>query len=89
MKARQLVAGASLGPEALKVAYEAFDQAWDAIAANFGSDKDGIEAGRLKLANAILAVMREDSRDPVQIKNAALQMVAMNGRVGAQPTQGC
>lgn len=89
MKARQLVAGASLGPEALKVAYEAFDQAWDAIAANFGSDKDAIEAGRLKLANAILAVMREDGRDAVQVKNAALQMVALEGRVPAQPTQDC
>jgi hypothetical protein len=89
MKARQLVAGASLGPEALKVAYEAFDQAWDAIAANFGSDKDAIEAGRLKLANAILAVMREDGRDAVQVKNAALRMVALKGRVPAQPTQDC
>jgi hypothetical protein len=89
MKARELVAGASLGPEALKVAYDAFDQAWDAIAANFGSDKDAIEAGRLKLANAILAVMREDSRDAVQVKNAALQMVALSGRGRAQPTQGC
>jgi hypothetical protein len=89
MKARQLVAGASLGPEALKVAYEAFDQAWDAIAANFESDKDAIEAGRLKLANAILAVMREDGRDAVQVKNAALRMVAPKGRVPAQPTQDC
>ena len=66
MKARQLVAGASLGPEALKVAYAAFDQAWETIAANFGNDNDAAEAARLKLANAILAVMREDSRDPAR-----------------------
>ena len=44
---------------------------------------------RLKLANAILAVMREDGRDAVQVKNAALQMVALKGRVPAQPTQDC
>jgi hypothetical protein len=81
MEARQLVAGASLGPEALKVAYEAFDQAWTGIAPNFGSDNDTVQAARLKLANAILAVMREDSRDPVEVKNAALRMVALDGRV--------
>ena len=59
------------------------DLAWEAIAANFGSDKDAIEAARIKLANAILAVMREDSGDPLQVKNAALQMVALKGRLRA------
>jgi hypothetical protein len=81
MDARQLVAGASLGPEVLKVAYEAFDQAWTYIAAHFGNDNDSVEAARLKLANAVLAVVREDSRDPVQVKNAALQMMALDGGV--------
>jgi len=83
MKVRQLVAGASLGPDALKVAYAAFDLAWEAIAANFGNDKDAIEAARIKLANAILAVMREDSGNPLQVKNAALQMVALKGHLRA------
>ena len=83
MKARQLVAGASLGPEALKVACQAFDQAWEGIAPKFNGNKDTTEAARLQLANAILAVVREESRDPVQIKNAALQMVSLNGRVRA------
>ena len=87
MKARQLVAGASLGPEALKVAYAAFDQAWETIAANFGNDNDAAEAARLKLANAILAVMREDSRDPARVKNAALQMIALNGRLDTKATR--
>ena len=87
MKARQLVAGASLGPEALQVAYAAFDQAWETIAANFGNDNDAAEAARLKLANAILAVMREDSRDPARIKNAALQMIALNGRLDTKATR--
>jgi hypothetical protein len=81
MEARQLVAAASLGPEVLKVAYEAFDQAWTDIAAHFGNDNATVEAARLKLANAVLAVVGEDNRDPVQVKNAALQMVALDGRV--------
>ena len=71
------------GPDALKVAYAAFDLAWEAIAANFGGDKDAIEAARTKLANATLAVIREDSSDPLQVKNAALQMVALKGRLRA------
>jgi hypothetical protein len=83
MEARQVVAGASLGPEVLKVAYAAFDRAWSDIAAHFGNDNETVEAARLKLANAVLAVVREDSRDPIEVKNAALQMVALDGRVRA------
>jgi hypothetical protein len=84
MKAHRLFAGASPGPEALKVACEAFDQAWKSLSGNFGSDNnDAVEAARLELENAVLAVMSEDSRDPIQGKSAALQMVALNGRVRA------
>jgi hypothetical protein len=78
MKARQLVTGASFGPAALKVAGEAFDLAWEAIAANYGNDKRAIEAARLDLANAVLAVATEDSVDPVQVKNAALERLALD-----------
>lgn len=34
MRARQLIDGASFGPDALKAIVEAFDQAWSEIAAN-------------------------------------------------------
>jgi hypothetical protein len=37
MSARQLIEGASFGPETLKVVGEAFDAAWAEIAGNFGS----------------------------------------------------
>jgi hypothetical protein len=76
MPVHRIFAGASLGPDALKVAGQAFDLAWEAIAANYGSDQRAIEAARLQLASAVLAVAREDSVDPVLLKNAALELFA-------------
>jgi hypothetical protein len=38
VKARQLIDGASYGPEELKVIEQAFDDAWAAIEGNFGDD---------------------------------------------------
>jgi hypothetical protein len=84
MKARQLVESASLGPEALKVAYQAFDDAWASIAANYGTDALAIEAARLKLANAILSLIDETTRDPVALKNAALEKIALSYRPGSR-----
>lgn len=80
MKARKLVANASLGPEALKVAYQAFDEAWAAIAGNFGSDPIAIEAARLNLANAILSLVAETSGDIDALRDGALRRMA-SGRV--------
>ena len=77
MKARQLVDGASYGPETLKVIGQAFDEAWANIAGNFGNDPDDIERGRLKLANALLSVASEDCRDVEALKRRALQAMAL------------
>src|SRR5262249_26659601 len=85
MKARQLVADASLGPDALKAAYQAFDEAWEAIAANFGNDPQTIETARLKLANPILAATKQDSRDPIRIRDEALKMLALGYRMEGAP----
>src|SRR6187431_2518339 len=77
MKARQLIDGASYGPETLKAIAQAFDAAWASIAGNFGNDPDDIERGRLKLANALLSVASEDSRDVEALKKGALQAMAL------------
>jgi hypothetical protein len=76
MRARQLIDGASFGPEALKAIGEAFDEAWADIADTFGKDPLQIEAARLKLANALLSVANEDSRDVEVLKRAALERMA-------------
>jgi len=80
MKARELIGGMALGPEALKVIGQAFDQAWQEIAGNFGSDPQEIEAARLKLADAFLCVAHEDLPDPQILKRAALQRMALDFR---------
>ena len=80
MKARQLIDGATYGPDALKVIGRAFDEAWRDIAGNFGDDPSKIEAARLKLAEAVLSVAHEESRDVAALKNGALQVMALEFR---------
>jgi hypothetical protein len=79
VKAHQLIAGASYGPETLKVIGQTFDGAWAEIAHQFHSPLE-IEAARLRLANAILAVAEQDSRDPEELKNLALQAMTLTYR---------
>ena len=59
--ARQLIDGASFGPDALKAIGQAFDAAWAEIAANFGDDPPDVEKARLRLASALLSIAHEDS----------------------------
>jgi hypothetical protein len=73
-----LLDGAAFGPHALKAIGEAFDAAWAEIASNFGDDAVEIRAMRLKLATALLSVASEDSRDVQVLKNAALQIMAID-----------
>jgi hypothetical protein len=80
MRARQLIDGASFGPDALKAIGEAFDAAWAEIAGNFGDDPADTENARLKLANAVLSIADDGSRDVEILKNAALQRMALDYR---------
>ena len=67
----------SYGPEALTAICQAFDDAWRTIAPTVGDDPLAVEAARLNLANALLAVADEASRDATVLKNAALQVMAL------------
>ena len=77
MKARQMLDGASYGPDALKAMGQAIDQAWQTIAGNFGDDPRDIERARLRLATALLSVASDDSRDVEALKRGALQAMAL------------
>ena len=81
MKARQLLDGASFGPEAMKALGQAYDEAWHSIAGNFGNSPAEVEAARLRLATALLSVATNDSRDVESLKNAALQVMARDYRL--------
>ena len=77
MRARQLIDGASFGPDALKAIGDAFDAAWAEISSRFGIDPVAIEAARLSFANAVLSVASEDSRNVEALKKAALQIMGL------------
>lgn len=85
MKARRLIDGASFGPDALKAIGEAFDAAWETIEGNFGSDLQELETARLKLANALLSIASNDSRDVEVLKRAALEVMARDYRSRNDP----
>jgi hypothetical protein len=76
MKARQLIDGGAFGPETLKAVGQAFDEAWAQIAANFGNDPHDVGRARLRLADAMLSVAKEDSRNVAELKKAALETMA-------------
>jgi len=80
MRARQLIDGASFGPDALRVIIQAFEAAWTEIAPNFGADPEDIDNARFKLATALLSIANEDSRDVQVLKKAALQRMALDYR---------
>ena len=63
MKARRRIDGASFGPDALKAMGQAFDAAWEHVRESFGADPLIIEAARLALADALLSVASDGSRD--------------------------
>ena len=78
MTARSLIDGASFGPEALRAIGHAFDAAWTEIAHHFLGDHLVEERARLRLANAILSVATEESRDVQVLKRAGLQAMALD-----------
>jgi hypothetical protein len=78
MRGRQLIDGAAFGPDALKAIGEAFDAAWVEIAGNFGNVPVDIDKARYRLANALLSVASEDSRDAEVLKRAALERIALD-----------
>jgi len=80
LRASQLIDGASFGPEALKVVAQAFEQTWAQIEATYGNDPRDIERGRLRLANALLSVASEDSRNVAVLSRAALEAMALRYR---------
>jgi hypothetical protein len=66
-----MLVDAAFGPDALKVITQAFDEAWTSIADQYKSAEQ-IEAARVQLANAMLSVASDGSRDVENLKHAGL-----------------
>jgi hypothetical protein len=80
---KQIISGASYGPDALKAIGQAFDEAWFEIAGNFGTGD--IEKARLRLARALLSIANEDSRDVGVLRQAVLERMALDYRTPSVP----
>jgi hypothetical protein len=77
---RDLIDESTYDREALKILYQAFDEAWQTMAAKYVDDPDRAEIARLKLANAILSFPVDDIKDAQQIKQSSLQLMAVQYR---------
>ena len=72
VKARQLIANAVYDPAVLKAIGKAFDEAWEQISPQISNRPEAIEAARLKLAEIVLALTKNGSRDPEKLTKAAV-----------------
>ena len=68
---RSLLENASYGPDTLKLLGQAFDEAWQEIAGNYGDAM--VDDRRNRLALAILRIADTGERDVARLKDAALQ----------------
>jgi hypothetical protein len=75
MEPRELIDKASFGPDALKVIYQAFDDAWSEIVADYTNDALAAIA-RTKLAMALLSAAHDDGTNARSLKRLALEMMA-------------
>jgi len=71
MKARILIESAALGPDDLKIAFQAFDGAWEKIANRYKGDS-ATEAARVRLATVVLSLM-PDTKDPAELTAISIQ----------------
>jgi hypothetical protein len=59
---------------------QAFDAAWAQIEGHFGDDPKMIEEARYRLANCVLSVANDESRNVEVLARGALEAMARNFR---------
>ena len=75
MKARRLVAAAVYDPATLRAIGKAFDDAWEQISPQVSARAHAIEAARLKLAEIVLSLTKDGTRDPGELTKAAVRLM--------------
>ena len=73
MKARSVLAGDALSKDTLRVAKDAFDAAWTAVAHEFKAKER--EEARRKLAHAVLIVANDESSNAKSLRTMALRLL--------------
>jgi len=85
MSACRIIEGAAFGPAVLKIAMQAFDEAWSSIAEKFSPDEHDV--ARQALAESIIASTREDSADVPRLRDAGVRAMHVKypSRFDAKP----
>jgi len=74
--------GAAFPPDALKVIFQAFDDAWDEVAADVSVRASAIEAARLSLATIVLRLAAKGPIERVGLRTAAVDAFRLKYRIG-------
>jgi hypothetical protein len=75
VKARQLIASASYGPDRLRAISKAFDDAWEQIAPTISTRAEAVDA-RMKLAKVVLTLAGKGIQEPDQMTKAAVKFMS-------------
>ena len=76
-KPKQLITGASFGPTKVAQLARVFDEAWDLVKAEYQSPM-AIEAARLKLANIVINLAKEEEQDDQKLKDRAVRILSVD-----------
>ena len=72
---------ASFGPDALKVIYKAYDDAWNEIAPNVSTEPDAVECARMSLATIVLGLANADTTTPDGLRAMAVAVFRAQHRI--------
>src|SRR5262245_9022723 len=87
MKAREYISGAAYDPEQREAILWALEAAWAEIEHHFYDSPLSIEPARMWLADEVLSAARQHSEKAEELKNLALQAMAMHYRLGPSPVE--
>ena len=76
-KAKELIAGAAFGPQKVAQLARVFDAAWDVVKAEYQS-RLAVEAARLKLANIVINLAKEEEQDDQKLKDRAVRILSVD-----------
>lgn len=86
MQPRQMVRPASFGPDALKVIYKAYDDAWKEIAPKVSTDPAAVEWAKMSLATIMLGLANADSVTHDGLRAMAVAVFRAKHRIDAGVT---
>lgn len=71
MRAKRILEGASYGPDVLKIAHKAFDEAWANVSHIFTQAEH--ESVREVLAEAVISLLRDEASNIGRIRDEAIR----------------